>query len=116
MPMVITMSADELDTELTRLFAQAYEPIDGGAFVAAIVAKIERTRRARLARRVLAGVVVLLVACFNLRLVLEKTAALIRVVGELSSTYAVPLVTPWGWTLSMLLAAWVVFRTRPSRR
>jgi hypothetical protein len=26
------------------------------------------------------------------------------------------VVSPWGWAVSMLFGAWVILRTRPSRR
>jgi hypothetical protein len=67
-------------------------------------------------RQILAIVAVAVVVLLNLRPVLEKTAAAVRLVGDFSPAYADMLITPWGWAVSMLVGIWVVLRTRPSRR
>jgi hypothetical protein len=103
--------ADELDAELTRLFAHAREPLTDGEFVARVVAKIERARRARLWRQLLAIAAVVIVASLNLSIVLEKTALLVHAVGEFSSAYAELFITPAGWAMSMLIGALALLRT-----
>ena len=108
---MVAVMINDLDPDLTRLFAQAREPLVDDLFMANLLLKIERARRARMWRQILAIVVSL-----NIRLVLEKTAAAVRLVGDLSPAYADMLITPWGWAVSMVVGIWVVLRTRPSRR
>jgi hypothetical protein len=115
MPMVTAM-LHEWDPELTRAFAQAREPLAGDAFTADLLSKIERARRLRLWRQIFAIAAVLGLAAFNMRLILEQTAGAVRYVGEVSQANAEFLVTPWGWAASMLIGAWIVLRSRPSRR
>jgi hypothetical protein len=107
---------NELDPSVARLFAQARAPLDGDPFMANLVLKIERARRARLGRQIFAVVAVVVIVSLNMGMVLEKTAAAVRFVGEFSPTYTEMLITPWGWAVSMLVGVWVVLRTRPSRR
>ena len=107
---------DELDPELTRLFAQARGPLADDLFMANLLLKIERARRARMRRQILGIVAVAVVVALNIRPVLEKTAAAVRLVGDISPAYAEMLITPWGWAVSLLVGIWVVLRTRPSRR
>jgi hypothetical protein len=107
---------NELDPSLARLFAQARAPLDDGPFMANLVLKIERARRARLRRQILAVVAVVVIVSLNMGQVLEKTAAAVRFVGNYSPNYTEMLITPWGWAVSMLVGVWVVLRTRPSRR
>jgi hypothetical protein len=113
---MVTSMNTELDPSLARLFAQAREPLDDGPFMANLVPTIERARRARLRRQIFAIAAVVIIASLNMRLVLEMTAAAVRLVGDFSSAYADVLVTPWGWAVSMLVGVCVVLRTRPSRR
>jgi hypothetical protein len=107
---------DELDPGLTRLFAQAREPLADGAFMASLLLKIERARRNRMRRQVVAIAAVAVIAVLNIRWVLEMTAGAVRFVGDHSPTYTEMLITPWGWAVSMLVGVWVVLRFRPSRR
>jgi hypothetical protein len=67
-------------------------------------------------RRTLAIVAVMIIVILNMRPVLEKTAAAVRLIGDSSPAYADMLITPWGWAASMCVGIWVVLRTRPSRR
>jgi hypothetical protein len=113
--MVITMR-NEFDAKLTRLFADAREPLAEAEFVAALLSRIERARRARFWRRALIVAAVLMVAAFNLPAALHGIALLVRSFGEFSSAYAEFAVTPWGWVMSMLIGAWALFRTRSARR
>jgi len=107
---------DELDPDLTRLFAQAREPLADGAFMASLLLNIERARRRRMRRQVVAIAAVAVIAALNMRWVLEMTAGAVRFVGDHSPAYTEVLITPWGWAASMLVGAWVVLRFRPSRR
>ncbi len=113
---MVAVMINDLDPDLTRLFAQAREPLVDDLFMANLLLKIERARRARMWRQILAIVAVAIVVSLNIRLVLEKTAAAVRLVGDLSPAYADMLITPWGWAVSMVVGIWVVLRTRPSRR
>jgi hypothetical protein len=113
---MVTAMSNELDPDLARAFAQAREPLADDSFMANLLLKIQRARRARLWRQILAIAAVAVVVSLNMRLVLEKTAAAVRLVGDFSPTYAEMLITPWGWAVSMLVGIWVVLRTRPSRR
>ena len=107
---------DELDAELARAFARAREPMVDDAFVARLLLKIERARRVRLLCRISAIVAVMIILSLITPLVLEGTAAVVRFIGDNSPSYAELLITPGGWAVSMLVGAWVVFRSRPSRR
>lgn len=107
---------NELDPEVSRLFAQAHEPLAEREFLAALLMKIERARRIRLWCRILMIVAVAIIASVNMPLVLEKTASVARSVGDISSTYAELLVTSAGWAISMFIGICVVLRARPSRR
>jgi hypothetical protein len=114
--MVNTMSND-WDTELTRAFAQVRKSALGDdRFTATLLSDIERARRSQLWRRIFAIATVVVIASLNLRPLLEKTAAAVRWAGELSPGAADMLITPRGWAVSMLIGAWVLLRTRPSRR
>jgi len=116
MPMV-TLMHDELDPDLARAFSQARAPLADDDFSATLLRKIERARRARLWRQILALAFAVIVVSLNMPLVLENTAAAVRAAGDLtpalSSDY---LTTPWGWAASMALGAGLLFHLRPSRR
>jgi hypothetical protein len=113
---MVTEMFSEWDAELTRAFAQAREPLAGDRFMANLLLKIERTRRIRLWLQIFAVVAVLGLVSLNMPLVLEKTASAVRLAGDFSPTWTELLITPWGWAASMLIGAWVLLRTRPSRR
>jgi predicted protein tyrosine phosphatase len=113
--MVIAMF-DELDSELAGVFAKAREPFGDDAFVAQLLLKIERAQRARLWRRMAAIVAAMIILVLVTPLMLEKTATLVRIVGDNSPSFTELLITPGGWAASMLVGAWVVFRSRLSRR
>jgi hypothetical protein len=108
--------SNEWDPELTKAFAQAREPLAGDRFMANLLLKIERKRRIRMWLQIFAVVTVLGLVSLNMPLVLEKTAAAVRFVGDFSPTSAELLITPRGWAVSMLIGVWVLLRTRPSRR
>jgi hypothetical protein len=107
---------NDWDPELIRAFAHAREPLAADAFLASLLPKIDRARRIRLGRQILALLAVLGVVALNLPLVLTQTAAAIRFVGDASPTAADFLISPWGWAASMLIGVWLLLRTRPSRR
>jgi len=107
---------NELDPELTRAFAQAREPLADAPFIANLLLRIDRARRIRLCGQLLAIAAVVLMVSFNVRLVLEWTAAAVRFAGDWSPATMGLLITPWGWAVSMLVGIWIVLRSRPSRR
>jgi hypothetical protein len=113
---MVTAMFNEQDPELTRLFTHAREPLADEQFIANLLQKIDHARRIRMWRQIFAIFAVIIMVLFNMRLVLEKTAAAVRFVGDLSPAYMDVLITPWGWAASMLIGVWVVLRTRPSRR
>jgi hypothetical protein len=113
---MVTAMFGELDPDLAQAFVQARAPLAADEFTANLLRKIERARRTRLWRQILAILAVVVFLSLNMRLVLEKTASVVRFVGDFSPTYSELLVTPWGWAVSMLIGIWVVLRTRPSRR
>jgi predicted lysophospholipase L1 biosynthesis ABC-type transport system permease subunit len=108
--------SDELDPVLARAFAQAREPLADGEFMAKLMMKIDRARRIRLWRQIVVIAAFALLAGLNAGPVLETTADVVRLAGTLPPAYADLFVSPWGWALSGLIGAWVVFRTRPTRR
>src|SRR5258708_31573855 len=85
---------DELDPELTRLFAQARGPLADDLFMANLLLKIERARRARMWRQILAIVAVAGALALNIRPVLGKTAPAGPLVGDISPASAELLTTP----------------------
>jgi hypothetical protein len=113
--MVIAMSND-WDPELTKVFARACEPLDDYVFTATLLQKLNRVRRRRLWRQIFVAAAVLLIVAVNLRPVLDETADAVRTVAEAVPAYTDLLVSPWGWAESMLIGAWVILRTRRSRR
>ena len=113
---MVTAMMDEWDPQLMRAFAQARDPLAEDAFVAKLLQNIERARRIRLARQIFAITAALGFVSLNMRLVGEQTVAALQVVADTASTLVDLLMTPWGWAASMLIGAWVVLRTRPSRR
>lgn len=106
----------EWDPELSRAFAQAREPLDDDVFTATLLQKIDRVRRRRLWRQILVAATVVSIVAVNLRPVLDETAGAVRLVADASPAYAEWVISPWGWAGSMLIGAWVVLRTRRSRR
>jgi len=107
---------NELDPDLARLFAQARAPLADDVFMAGLLLKMERARRTRMRLQVLAIAAVAVVVLLNLGPVLEDTAAVVRLVGDIPPAYADVLITPWGWAVSMLVGIAAVLRARPSRR
>jgi hypothetical protein len=105
----------DLDPMLSKTFAQARAPLADDRFTATLLAKIDRTRRARLRQRVLLLSLAALVVLANVPL-LEKTATLLGSVGNFFSVRAQFLITPWGWAVSMIVGVCILIRTRPSRR
>jgi len=112
---MVTAMLNEQDPELTRVFAQAREPLADEQFIAKLLQKIDHARHVRMWRQILVIVAVMIFVSLNMRLVLETTAGAVRGVGDLLATATELLTTRWGWAASMLIGAWVVFRTRPSR-
>jgi len=113
---MVAAMINELDPDLTRLFAQARAPLAGDVFMAGVLLNMERARRARMRRQVLAVAAVAVVVLLNLGPVLEDTAAVVRLVGDIPPASADLLITPWGWAVSMLVGIAVVLRARLSRR
>jgi len=93
---------------LSRLFAEAREPLAPDPFLSGVLLSMMRARRARVLRRVVLAAAIVIIAAFNLPAILNGTAAVLR--------YTDWMITPWGWAVSMVVGAWVILRTRPSRR
>jgi hypothetical protein len=114
--MVTMTDENALDSELSKWFAQAHQPLADGEFLEASLVKIERAQRIRLWRRILLAAAALIVASLTMPMVLEKTSWMARSVGEFPPAYGDLLITPVGWAVSMIIGICVVLRTRPSRR
>jgi hypothetical protein len=115
MPMVTPMH-DEFDPDLANAFAQARAPLDDDDFLANLLHKLGRARRARLRRQILIMAAVVIVVSLNMPLVLEKTAAAVRLIGDLTPLSIDWLTTPGGWVASLGIGAGLLFHFRPSRR
>jgi hypothetical protein len=113
--MVIAMT-DELDRELSRLFAAVREPLADLGFSAQLMLKIGRARRIRLAQQILTVAGIVILALVNLRPAVELAGGAVRMIGEASPTSSQWPATPWGWVVSMLAGAWLLLRLRLSRR
>ena len=107
---------EELDPQLLRCFAAAHEPAADDTFTRRLLLELERARRARLWRQILAVAAAVTLVSLNLRGVLEHTAAMVRVVGDLAPVSTNWLITPWGWAASLLIGGWLLLRLRHSRR
>jgi hypothetical protein len=108
--------ADELDRELSRLFAATREPLADDVFSAQLMLKIGRTRRVRVAQQIVMVVAIVILALLNLRPALEVAGAAVRMIGEVSPTSSQLPATPWGWAAAMLAGIWLLLRLRSSRR
>ena len=84
---MVTAMFNERDPELTRAFAKAREPLADEQFIASLLQKIERARRTRMRRQILAIFAVLGLVSLNMRMVLEETVTAVRFVGDFSPTY-----------------------------
>ncbi|HXC07607.1 MAG TPA: hypothetical protein VNV61_01655 [Steroidobacteraceae bacterium] len=109
---------DELDPDLAAAFAQTGASLADDDFLAGLLRKIERARRARLRRQLLVLAAAAIAVSLNMDLVLEWTVAVARAVGELTpvSLSSDLLTTPWGWVASLGIGAGLLFHLRPSRR
>jgi len=108
--------SNDWDPELSRAFARAREPLHDDLFSATLLQKIDRVRRRRILRQILVTAAVVLIVAVNLRPVLDETAGAVRMVAEAAPAYAEWVISPWGWATSILIGAWVVLRSRRSRR
>jgi hypothetical protein len=108
--------SNDRDSELTRAFAQAREPLSGDAFTTTLLANIARAQHARAWRRTLGIAAIVVAASLLAPPIFEKTASVVGWAADVSPGAADLLITPWGWALSMLIGAWVLLRTRPARR
>ena len=113
---MVTAMLDELDPELTRLFAESRQPLAEDGFTASVLGKIDRARRGRVWGQSLMLAAVVVVAALNLRTLLGTAAGAVRLIGEVSPASTDLLFTPWGWAASMLAGIWLLLRSRPSRR
>jgi hypothetical protein len=111
-----TRMSDELDPHILKTFAHAGEPPGGDEFMASVLQRIERTRRARRWIWGVAAAALAVVAALNMRLMLEVTAAAVRFAGDFSPADMQMLISPAGWAVSMLVGGAVLFLMRPSRR
>jgi len=108
--------SNEWDPELSRAFARAREPLHDDLFIATLLQKIDRVRRRPLWRQIFVAAAVVLIVAVNLRSVLDETASAVRLVADAAPAYTEWVISPWKWAGSMLIGAWVVLRTRRSRR
>jgi hypothetical protein len=108
--------SNELDPELRRLFAEREERLDHGPFLVRIATEIDRARRVRLMRQLAALAVVLVVVAAAFPWLAPVSAAVMEQAGRLSLAAGSFLVTPVGWVVSMILAAYILMRVRYSRR
>lgn len=111
-----TRMSDELDPLILGVFAQADEPPGGDEFLANLLQKIERTRRARRWGWGGAAAALVLVTALNMPWMLRMTAAAVRFAGDFSPADMQLLISPAGWAVSMLVGGGVLFLMRPSRR
>jgi hypothetical protein len=107
---------DEFDTELGGFFECARQPLDGNAFLAETLRKIDRARHARLRRRLIAAVILVAAVASAFPAVLPGAAVLVRGAGEYSLAAAEFSTTPLGWALSAAIGVWVLLRARAPGR
>jgi hypothetical protein len=115
MPTVTRMS-NEIDGDLSDLFAEAHETLPSADFMQAFLARMERARRLQSIRR--SALIVVLVACaaWIMPALLAATAAVVHAVGEQSRSYGALVISPAGWGVSMLIGFLVLRRTGALRR
>lgn len=108
--------SDELDEQLAVVFSEARESFPSGEFVAAFLVRTQRVRRIRATRRVAMVLAVVIAGAYFMPAVLEQTAAMMGAIAEYAQSYAPLIVSPWGWSVSMLVGLTVVLRAGSRRR
>jgi hypothetical protein len=78
--------------------------------------KMERAQRIRTLSRIAMTVVAIFAGAWIMPSVLNHTAAVVRTIGEHSTSYAPLVISPWGWAVSTLIGLAVIMRTRGLRR
>jgi hypothetical protein len=108
--------SNDWDPELSLLFARAREPLGDDVFMATLLSRLDRVRRRRMLRQILLAAAVVLIVAVTLRMILDETAGAVRIFADALSAHTEWVISPWGWAGSMLIGAWVVLRSRRSRR
>jgi hypothetical protein len=112
--------SDDLDRELTTLFARAAEPLPAEDFVATVSRRMERQRGWD---RFALGVSIALAVCFSIGLALVlsvraapfvggMTGALVRLTAAGTTDLGEWLLSPPGFTLSLVFGALLLIRQR----
>jgi len=97
--------SDDLDPQLLRYFAAAEAPLDGAPFVARTGLRLRKARRARSMLRWAAVIVLLALALLAGPYVISASI-------ELNHYLAALLLSPWGWSASIVAGVWIVRRAR----
>lgn len=100
---------DDLDRDLMRAFAVAAAPLPEEEFLHRLASRMAWRRRTRAVLWLGAALLLLLVGSLGTRTLVEVSLVAAERFGEL-------LISPLGWTLSLLLAVVVVRRGRLFRR
>lgn len=113
---MVTRMQDELDPKLLALFAESQETFPDEEFMRAFWARRERARRRRTLRRVALVAILALAGAWMAPALLEQTAAAMRALGRHSMAHGDLLISPWGWTLSMIFGLAVLVASGALRR
>ena len=107
--------SDELDPLLVELFEAKHASLNGPEFIAAVLTRIERQRRAAGRWQALLAIVFLLLLTWQLPGLLRATAAAVQAMSAHSQAYAPLMISPLGWAVSMLVGLAVMLRIMPRR-
>ena len=108
--------SNEIDETLLALFAKAHETLPSAEFMQSFLTRMERVRRRQSMRRIALAVVLAILAAWIMPSVLSTTASVAHAVGERYQPYGVLIISPAGWTVSMLIGLLVLLRTGALRR
>jgi hypothetical protein len=113
---MVNVMPQELDPELSALFAAANQPRAEAEFHAAVLRKIAAEQRSRLIRHCVLAAVALIALLYAMPAILSATALAIGRLNELPAPDASVLVSPSGWAVSMALGLAVLLRFTPLLR
>jgi hypothetical protein len=106
---------DELDPLLVQLFEAKRETIGGDAFIATLLADIERRQRAATRWHVIIAMLLLMLLVWQLPSLLRATASAVQAISAHSQAYGSLIISPLGWALAMLIGFAVILRLMPRR-
>jgi hypothetical protein len=100
---------EDFDLDLARMFDEARHPLAADTFLSAMLARVQRARRAQLLWRVGTLLTVVLLSGLIAPYAAQGSLAVAAWIGERLPVLGGALVSPVGWACS-LLVAWRIMR------